>query len=320
MHTRARIYTADEHLIPPRLIDPNVIRTIERLKSQSYRAYVVGGAVRDLLCGTAPKDFDLVTSATPQQICALFRKSRIIGRRFRLVHLYFESRKIIELATFRATSVGNQYGQIEEDALRRDFSANALYYDPVQQWIVDYVGGVQDIQQHRLNPVIPLSRIFQEDAVRMVRAIKYSVIANLRIGSALKRAIKTHAALLRECPRSRLTEETLKVLLSTKAYDIFQSLNHYRLLSILQPKGAQLLRDHATRTSFLSAVKKMDNAVGNKRELGEALYHYLALAVQGEEVHTKSEAFRAAKKFLLPATPPNAVIDLAIKRLWGSNR
>ena len=315
MEIRARIYTPTEHSISPKLINSYVTIIATRLRRHRYRAYVVGGAVRDLLSGIVPKDFDMVTNATPQQIRSIFENSNIIGRRFRLVHLYFRPQQIIELATFRATSTGNQYGYIEEDALRRDFSANALYYDPLRQWVIDYVGGVRDIQRHRLRPIIPLSYIFKEDAVRMVRAVKYSVLSNLRISPTVRHAIIQQAQLLQECSRSRLTDEIEKILLSGCAAAILQQLHRYRLLATLQPMAVAELRQPATRNPFLLMLNELDHIMKRRRNLRVALVHYLRIPLTRHSPITQQEALRVAKRFLAPATPPNAIVESAVRHL-----
>ena len=173
---KAVIYTQEEHLIPNNKIDPDALQIVNRLRDSGFTAYIVGGAVRDLIIGNTPKDFDIVTDATPSKIKKIFRNSRIIGRRFRLVHVVFGT-KIFEVSTFRSIcegSVGNSFGTIDEDVQRRDFTINALYYDPIQKQVIDYVGGMRDIKKHILRPVIPLDHIFIEDPVRMLRAVKYS--------------------------------------------------------------------------------------------------------------------------------------------------
>ena len=152
---KAVVYTKSEHFISNKKIDPDALQIINRLRDAGYTAYVVGGAVRDLIVGNVPKDFDIVTDATPSKIKRIFRNSRIIGRRFRLVHVVFGS-KIFEVSTFRSNeegSVGNEFGTIEQDVMRRDFTMNALYYDPLQEQIIDYVGGMRDIKKHILRPV-----------------------------------------------------------------------------------------------------------------------------------------------------------------------
>ena len=136
---KAVIYTQEEHLIPNNKIDPDALQIVNRLRDSGFTAYIVGGAVRDLIIGNTPKDFDIVTDATPSKIKKIFRNSRVIGRRFRLVHVVFGT-KIFEVSTFRSISegsVGNSFGTIDEDVQRRDFTINALYYDPIQQQVID---------------------------------------------------------------------------------------------------------------------------------------------------------------------------------------
>jgi len=194
----AVIYTETEHCIENSNIDPDAIRTIKHLRDYGFEAYIVGGAVRDLLLGKVPKDFDLVTNATPSRIKKLFRNSRIIGKRFRIVHVFYGS-KIFEVATFRSLSegtLGNIFGTMDEDVRRRDFTFNALYYNPLKGHIIDYVGGVKDIQNKKAVPVIPLKQIFSEDPVRMLRAIKYATCTEFCIPFFLRRKIKKCAPLL----------------------------------------------------------------------------------------------------------------------------
>ena len=147
--SKALIYTATEHSIDPRKVDSEAIRIINGLHNAGYEAYIVGGAVRDLLIGKTPKDFDIATSAEPARIRKIFKNSRLIGKRFRLVHVFYGS-KIYEVSTFRSLekgSVGNSFGSIDEDVRRRDFTLNALYYNPIKNIIVDYVDGVEDIRK-----------------------------------------------------------------------------------------------------------------------------------------------------------------------------
>ena len=173
-------------------MDPDAIYIINRLRETGFASYIVGGAVRDLIIGNKPKDFDIVTDATPSRIKKIFRNSRIIGKRFRLVHV-FTSTKIFEVCTFRSIvdgSVGNAFGTMDEDVKRRDFTLNALYYDPVKEQVIDYVGGVKDIRKGIVRPVIPIDRIFIEDPVRMLRAVQYGATTKCRLPRSLKKKIR----------------------------------------------------------------------------------------------------------------------------------
>ena len=159
---KALVYTRDEHGINFDDVDGEAVGVVKRLKDGGYESYIVGGAVRDLILGKKPKDFDIVSEANPVQIRRMFRNSRVIGRRFKLVHVYFGPR-IYEVSTFRSLRdglTGNTFGTIEEDVLRRDFTMNALFYDPGQQIVVDYVGGMKDIRAKRVKAIIPLATIF----------------------------------------------------------------------------------------------------------------------------------------------------------------
>ena len=213
---KAIVYTKSEHFITKDKIDPDALQIINRLHDLGFIAYIVGGAVRDLIIGNTPKDFDIVTNATPSKIKKIFRNSRIIGRRFRLVHVVFGT-KIFEVSTFRSIaegSVGNNFGTIDEDVLRRDFTINALYYDPLQEQVIDYVGGMRDIKKHILRPVIDIDKIFVEDPVRMLRAVKYAASTGFKLPVPLKRKICKSAHLLSPVSPSRLTEELLKIIIS----------------------------------------------------------------------------------------------------------
>jgi poly(A) polymerase len=159
---KAVVYTQNEHGINFSDVDREAVFIIERLQANGYETYIVGGAVRDLILKKAPKDFDIVSAASPVRIKKIFRNARIIGHRFRLVHVYFGPR-IYEVSTFRSIKDGptsNTFGTIEEDVLRRDFTLNALFYDPLKQIVVDYVGGIQDIRNRKIRPIIPLAYIF----------------------------------------------------------------------------------------------------------------------------------------------------------------
>ena len=223
---QALVYTKDEHKIALEKIDIEAVKIIQRLNSQGFEAYIVGGAVRDLLIGHVPKDFDIATSAEPSKIRKMFRNSRVIGRRFRLVHIFF-GEKIYEVSTFRSTedgSIGNKFGTIDEDVHRRDFTLNALYYDPIHELVIDYVDGVKDIRAKKIRPIIPLQLIFSEDPVRMIRAIKYAAMTDSGIPFFLQLQIRKNAHLLEFVSPSRITEEINKIIFSGHASDIIKKL------------------------------------------------------------------------------------------------
>lgn len=252
----AVIYTETEHCINKADIDPDALRVLKQLKSYGFEAYIVGGAVRDLLLKKEPKDFDLVTDATPARIKKMFRNSCIIGKRFRIVHIFF-GRKIFEVTTFRSfaegTTIGNAFGTIEEDVHRRDFTLNALYYDPAKNHIIDYVGGVKDIRAGKIVPVIPLRQIFCEDPVRMLRAVKYAASTGFKMSFFLKRKIASSAHLLAPVSPSRLTEELVKILNSNYAAEIAELALQSGLYMYLQPAASVLI---AEKKDFAAAYFK----------------------------------------------------------------
>ena len=261
LQSKARIYRQEDHCIDISCIDREALAIVNRLVSQGYSAYIVGGAVRDLLLGRRPKDFDIVTDALPNRIRKIFSNSRIIGRRFKLVHVY-SNRKIYEVSTFRSLSngtVGNEYGTISEDVRRRDFTVNALYFDPLASEILDFVGGVEDIHSGKLKAIIPLNRIFSEDPVRMVRGIKYASTNQFVITLPLRLAIRRDAPLLDSVSPSRLAEEFYKIIATGKSVEIIQALDRYGLLQYLLPEvHASIHGDKAFKDAFLRDLASLD--------------------------------------------------------------
>ena len=320
---QAVIYTLGEHPISADRIDPDAVKIARRLHTAGHHAYIVGGAVRDLLIGNTPKDFDIATDAQPNRIRRLFRNSRVIGRRFRLVHIFFGP-KIIEVSTFRSeTSAGfqNEYGDIEEDVYRRDFTLNALYYNPSDGRIIDYVGGVKDIRDRRIRPVIPVERIFEEDPVRMVRAIKYQVATSFVLVGKLRRQIRRTAHLLGQTPPSRITEEVFKILLSGNAQGIFRECAAYKLLGHLVPAPALLAnRDAPYRERLLSRLGDLDAEVresGEDRRSRAIAYLCCDYLFEHSDVGRQDrisfpEAFAEIKRLISPLVPANKDIEMAL--------
>ncbi len=261
LQAKARVFDHTEHSIDSANVDKEVVAIVRRLASHGYSAYLVGGAVRDLLLGKRPKDFDIVTDALPNRIRKIFSNSRIIGKRFKLVHVY-ANRKIYEVATFRSLStgtVGNEYGTIDEDVARRDFTVNALYYDPLALEVLDFLGGMEDLRAGRLKAIIPLDRIFREDPVRMVRGVKYAAVNHFSISISLRFAIHRDAPLISEVSPSRLAEEFYKIIASGKSAIIVQALDKYGLLQYMLPEvHASIHRDRSFREAFFQHLSSLD--------------------------------------------------------------
>ena len=327
---KAVVYTKEEHLIPHQKIDPDALQIINRLRDMGFTAYIVGGAVRDLIVGNVPKDFDIVTDATPSKIRRIFRNSRIIGRRFRLVHVVF-GEKIFEVSTFRSNeegSVGNEFGTIEQDVLRRDFSINALYYDTVQEQVIDYVGGMKDIKKGQLKPVIPLDLIFKEDPVRMLRAIKYSATTGAKISLPLARKIRHSANLLSQVSPSRLTEEMLKIINSPFADKIIEEALDKDLYMYLQPAASGMIYDNKKfEKSYLENCKKLAqlNKENDDERLGKKLSFIISdfincLTDWNKEISNNTSpnelyirTWTECRKFVLPMNPIRKELEFAVK-------
>ncbi|MBS3743706.1 MAG: polynucleotide adenylyltransferase PcnB [Wenzhouxiangellaceae bacterium] len=237
-----------DHGVARDRISKNALKVTDRLQQAGFRAYVVGGAPRDLLLGFAPKDFDVGTDATPEQVRALFRNARLIGRRFRLAHVRF-GREIIEVATFRGTGDAgersvedngrvlrdNVFGSEAEDAIRRDFTINALMYDPSNGTIRDYTDGYADVAARTLRLIGDPDQRYREDPVRMLRAIRFKSKLDLKIDAPSEDPIPGMAPLLADIPPARLLDELLKLLLGGRAWEGFRALVAYGLWQELFP-------------------------------------------------------------------------------------
>ncbi|MFT7373788.1 MAG: poly(A) polymerase [Oleiphilaceae bacterium] len=246
------IVPRDQHSVSRNLISPSALKVMHRLHSKGYEAFLVGGGVRDILLGTRPKDFDISTNAHPEQVHALFKNSRLIGRRFKLVHILF-GREMIEVATFRGKADeqsnksdttqsehgmllrDNVYGTVEEDAVRRDFTVNALYYSPQNFCVYDFLDGLKDIKAQQLRIIGDPETRYREDPVRMLRALRFAAKLNFEIEPGTSDPIIEMAPLLGNIPPARLFDEMLKLFLSGHAVDIFESLVHYQLFDALFP-------------------------------------------------------------------------------------
>ncbi len=247
---KAHIIPRAEHTFSRQRVSKNALTVLYRLNNAGFQAYLVGGCVRDILLNITPKDFDVATDATPEELRRLFRNCRLIGRRFRLAHIYF-GRDIIEVATFRTEPSkmkfmkhqsesgrilrDNVYGDITSDALRRDFTINALYYNIADFSIVDYCKGIDDIESRTLTLIgDPVTR-YREDPVRILRAIRFSAKLDLDISAATAKPIKSSLKLLPEVPSSRIYEESLKLLLTGHSIATMKKLREYGIHAALLP-------------------------------------------------------------------------------------
>ncbi len=260
--TPSTLIPVDKHGIHRESIPNGARQTVLRLQEHGHAAYIVGGAVRDLLVGLTPKDFDIATDATPEQVRALFRRSRIIGRRFRIVHV-MAGAETMEVSTFRAANGDesqtdahgrvlrdNVFGSMAEDAARRDFTVNALYYNPADEAITDYHAGVADLQQKTLRMIGEPAQRYREDPVRMLRAVRLAAKLDLVLDAATRTPIRELAGLLENVPTARLFDEMLKLLFSGHAVDCLRQLRaqglHHGLLPLLdvimeQPRGERFV-------------------------------------------------------------------------------
>lgn len=327
---KAKIYTPQEHEISRKDIDPDALKVIRGLVKKGFKAYVVGGAIRDLLLGRHPKDFDVATDARPKQIRRVFSHARIIGRRFRLVHVYCSPDRYVEVSTFRAgsnPSAGeNIYGTLGEDAFRRDFTMNALFYCPLREYVIDYVGGVQDIRRRRVRSLTAPERSFREDPVRMLRAVKYAAALELKLPVAVRMAIGRLRELIRSCSKERLTEEIFKILQSGHAAAILLAASRLRLLDVLMPflqEGGAPLRRVGRSDRFYLRLERLDRGVhrGKSTSRGEMLAVLLADVKSGDPRWLSGATAGLVvelRRLMMPLCPSNGDMRGALRflRKW----
>lgn len=304
-----------EHAISRSNISESALKVLYRLKTAGFESYLVGGGVRDLLLGREPKDFDVATDASPEQVQALFRNCRLIGRRFRLAHVRFGG-DIVEVATFRATHQDeadedesprdltlnengrilrdNAYGTLEQDAFRRDFSINALYYDIRDFSIVDYVGGLADLRAGSLRLIGDPDKRYREDPVRMLRAARFAAKLGFRIHPETERPIAGLAPLLGDIPPARLFEEILKLFLYGFGLQAFETLRHYGLFAQLFPHTDAVLNfeEQGFPHVFIAkALASTDARVAEGRSVTPA---FLFAALLWEPVRQRAAALQAS--------------------------
>jgi len=282
---RPTVYGKDKHSIQRELISRCARRTCEDLQRAGHATFVVGGAVRDLLLGRRPKDFDVATSATPDEVRSLFRRSRIIGRRFQIVHVMCGA-ETVEVSTFRAHFTreatdentdehgrmlsDNVFGTQAEDAMRRDFTVNALFYDPVKEEVWDYVHGLKDLKAKKLVMIGDPATRYREDPVRMLRAARLGAKLGLEIDAKTKEPIREMRHLLENVPQARLFEEILKLLLSGNAVECVRVLRELNLHHGLLPLLDTSLDDPETGPFAMAALRATDERLAADKPVSPA--------------------------------------------------
>lgn len=328
-----RIIPRAEHKISRANISENALKVLYRLQGAGYQAHLVGGSVRDLLLGREPKDFDVATDASPEQVKAVFRNCRLIGRRFRLAHVHF-GREIIEVATFRG--VGNRgeeltgghsadgmllrdnsYGTIEEDAWRRDFSVNALYYNVADFSVADYTGGLPDLQAGVLRLLGQAEARFREDPVRMLRAVRFAAKLGFVIEPSTEAPIRALKSLLTGVPAARLFDEVLKLLLSGTAVSAFEKLRYYGLFAELFPATeASLAREQQAfpLTLVLKGLENTDARIAEDKPVTPA---FLFAVLLWEPVRLAAETLQKRGMAPHPALQQaaGAVVEAQLRRV-----
>ena len=314
-HKDARpvIYGKDKHSIQKELISRCAKRTCEDLQRAGHATFVVGGAVRDLLLGRRPKDFDVATSATPEEVRSVFRRSRIIGRRFQIVHVMCGA-ETVEVSTFRAHFTrepneentdehgrmlsDNVFGTQAEDAMRRDFTVNALFYDPVKEEVWDYVHGMKDLKAKKLVMIGDPATRYREDPVRMLRAARLGAKLGLEIDAKTREPVKTLSHLLENVPQARLFEEILKLLLSGNAVECIRVLRELDLHHGLLPLLDIALDDPEAGPFAMAALRATDERLEQGKPVSPA---FLLAALLWGQVERNLKKFEDKGQPTIPA-------------------
>ncbi|GFD75743.1 polynucleotide adenylyltransferase PcnB [Alteromonas marina] len=338
--------TRGEHGISREDVSANALKVMYRLNGAGFESYLVGGCVRDILMGYEPKDFDVVTNATPEQIKGLFRNCRLIGRRFRLAHIVF-GREIIEVATFRGhhqesdedddlpkgKSLGkrdaegqlvrdNVFGTIEEDAERRDFTFNAMYYSVADFTVKDFANGLAAIEKREVELIGDPETRYREDPVRMLRAVRFAAKLGMRIEAKTAAPIKSLANLLQNIPPARLFEETLKLFLSGKGEDTFLMLHEYGLIEPLFPQLAPFLKDENSREmQFVRRVlANTDERINSNQRVTPAFLYAALLWYPLEEQSQRLQSESGLNAFDAFNIASGEVISRQIQRIMIPKR
>ena len=308
----AKKITVSTHKINKSLISQAAIKTCDGLQKAGFEAFIVGGAVRDLLMGVKPKDFDVATDATPEEVYKVFRRSRIIGRRFRLVHVLW-GQETIEVSTFRGHHMtegdaqtndsgriirDNIFGNLTEDAARRDFTANALYYNPANEDVLDFHNGVADLKANLLHMIGDPTTRYQEDPVRMLRAVRLSAKLGLKIEKNTEAPIQKLADLLQDVPPSRLFDEMLKLFLSGHAVESIGALRAQHLHHGLLPLLDVVLEQPLGERFVMLALKNTDERIKVGKSSNPS---FLFATLLWHEMLVAWDKYKAQGEHLIPA-------------------
>ncbi len=308
--TEPLVLGPSEHGIRLDDVSPNAVRVTQTLQRAGYKAFIVGGAVRDLVLGHQPKDFDVATNATPEEVKRLFRRAFIIGRRFQIVHVMF-GQELIEVTTFRGASAeeapkdahgrvlrDNTFGEQHEDAERRDFTINAMYYDPERQQVLDYHGGMKDIRSKTLRIIGTPEARYREDPVRMLRVVRFAAKLGFSIAQPTRAPINVMAALINNVPAARVFDEMLKLLMSGHAMACLQQLRkeglHHGLLPLLDVVLEQPLGERFVKLALANTDERV-------REGKPVSPGFLFASLLWHQVLEKWNAYRAAGELPIPA-------------------
>ncbi|MDB5771616.1 MAG: pcnB [Burkholderia sp.] len=309
-NTKPVILGPKDHSINHELLSPNAVRVTQTLQEAGFKAFIVGGAVRDLLLDAKPKDFDVATNATPEQVKRLFRRAFIIGKRFQIVHVMF-GQEIIEVTTFRGASAeaspkdehgrvlrDNTFGEQHEDAVRRDFTINAMYYDPATRTVFDYHRGTEDIRNKTLRMIgVPEAR-YREDPVRLLRVVRFAAKLNFTIDPATREPIQVMAPLINNVPAARVFDEMLKLLMSGHALACLQQLRkeglHHGLLPLLDVVLEQPLGEKFVTLALANTDQRIRQGKGVSPG-------FLFASLLWHQVVEKWVAYQAAGEYPIPA-------------------
>lgn len=305
MKTNLEQYQKEDHGIFKKDIDPDVITISDTLISNGYQAFVVGGCIRDMLLGKTPKDFDIATDASPPEICKLFHKAKIIGRRFKIVHVYTSEKKYFEVTTFRSDvkkksnekkfkkiqgmiKRDNVYGNISQDAFRRDFTINSLYLDLDNEVLHDYVNGIDDIKNKKLRLIKKPSISYQEDPVRMLRALRFESKLGLKLTDECSESISKMAHMINNVSPFRLFDEILKIMHSGSGVIGYKKLKEYNLFKYLFPFTNKILEDNQIYNDFfIASLNNTDKRINDGLHVNPSFIYAVFLWPYFQELEEK---------------------------------